>query len=446
MLPLPPMLDLPLALDLLVSALVGLAVGIEREWSGHTTGPDGRFAGVRTFTLLGVIGGFGGWFFRDGQPALAAVIVGAGMLFPISAYAATLRRPGTTTYGTTEVAAILVVALGAAAALGHRTLASAAAVVCVLLLAEKSTLQNALQKIAAHELRAALQFAVLALVILPLLPAGAYGPFGAFQPRQLWIVVLLFSGLNFTGYIARRVIGETRGLGVTGLLGGLVSSTAVSLTFSRRSRTDPDLALPLALGVVAACTMLVPRLLVTSAVLRPAVATTAVPILMPPFLIGALLIAVGMWQARDRHVRTRSDAPSDSTGATAAPHAPHALTSEQNPLALASSLQMAAAFQVVLFAIAWVQQAVGSTGVLLSATLLGLTDMDALTVSMTRYGADPANVRVAAAAIGIGVLSNTMLKLALVVTMGGPHFRVRAATGLLALAAASGVGIWIGWP
>ena len=102
MLPLPPMLDLPLALDLLVSALVGLAVGVEREWSGHTTGPDGRFAGIRTFTLLGVIGGFGGWFFRDGQPVLAAVIVGAGVLFPISAYAATLRRPGTTTDGTTD--------------------------------------------------------------------------------------------------------------------------------------------------------------------------------------------------------------------------------------------------------------------------------------------------------------------------------------------------------
>lgn len=446
MLPLPPMLDLPLALDLLVSALVGLAVGVEREWSGHTTGPDGRFAGIRTFTLLGVIGGFGGWFFRDGQPVLAAVIVGAGVLFPISAYAATLRRPGTTTDGTTEVAAILVVAMAAAAALGHRTLASAAAVVCVLLLAEKSTFQNVLQKMAVHELRAALQFAVLALVILPLLPAGAYGPFGAFQPRQLWIVVLLFSGLNFAGYIARRVIGETRGLGVTGLLGGVVSSTAVSLTFSRRSRTEPALAIPLALGVVAACTVLVPRLLVISSMLRPAVAAAAVPVLLLPFLVGVSLIAAVMWKERETRVPESPDTPSGTMGATAAPRAPHASAYEQNPLALASSLQMAAAFQVVLFAIAWVQQAVGTTGVLLSATLLGLTDVDALTVSMTRYGADPANVRVAAAAIGIGVLSNTMLKLTLVLTMGGPHFRARAATGLLALAAASSVGIWIGWP
>ena len=446
MLPLPLMLDLPLALDLLVSALVGLAVGVEREWSGHTTGPDGRFAGIRTFTLLGVIGGFGGWFFRDGQPVLAAVIVGAGVLFPISAYTATLRRPGTTTDGTTEVAAILVVAMAAAAALGHRTLASAAAVVCVLLLAEKSTFQNVLQKMAVHELRAALQFAVLALVILPLLPAGAYGPFGAFQPRQLWIVVLLFSGLNFAGYIARRVIGETRGLGVTGLLGGVVSSTAVSLTFSRRSRTEPALAIPLALGVVAACTVLVPRLLVISSMLRPAVAAAAVPVLLLPFLVGVSLIAAVMWKERETRVPESPDTPSGTMGATAAPRAPHASAYEQNPLALASSLQMAAAFQVVLFAIAWVQQAVGTTGVLLSATLLGLTDVDALTVSMTRYGADPANVRVAAAAIGIGVLSNTMLKLTLVLTMGGPHFRARAATGLLALAAASSVGIWIGWP
>jgi hypothetical protein len=125
---------------------------------------------------------------------------------------------------------------------------------------------------------------------------------------------------------------------------------------------------------------------------------------------------------------------------------PRTPTVGQNPLAFASSLQMALAFQVVLFAIAWVQQAVGTTGVLLSATLLGLTDVDALTMSMTRYGADPTHVRVAAAAIGIGVLSNTMLKLALVVSIGGPRFRARAAAGLLMLAAAAAVGIWIGWP
>lgn len=426
------MLDLPLALDLLVSALVGLAVGVEREWSGHTTGPDGRFAGVRTFTLLGVIGGFGGWFLRDGQPVLAAVILAAAALFPIAAYTAALRRPGTTTDGTTEVAAILVATMGATSGLGHRSEASAAAAVCVLLLAEKSTLHTVLRRVAAHELRAALQFAVLALVILPLLPAGAYGPYGSFQPRQLWTVVLLFSGLNFAGYIARRVIGETRGLGVTGLLGGLVSSTAVTLTFSRRSRTDPALAMPLALGVVAACTVLLPRIFVISAMLRPAVARAAVPILLPPFVAGLALIGVGIWRAGQSREHPTS-------------HAATVADAGQNPLGLVSSLQMAVAFQVVLTAIAWVQSTVGTTGVLLSATLLGLTDVDALTVSMTRYGADPGHVATAATAIGIGVLSNTALKCTMALALGAPHYRARVTAGLGALAAGSGVGLWIGW-
>ncbi len=426
------MLDLPLALDLLVSALVGLAVGVEREWSGHTAGPDGRFAGVRTFTLLGVIGGFGGWFLRDGQPVLAAVVLAAATLFPIAAYTAALRRPGTTTDGTTEVAAILVAAMGATAGLGHRSEASAAAAVCVLLLAEKSTLHTVLRRVAAHELRAALQFAVLALVILPLLPAGAYGPYGSFQPRQLWTVVLLFSGLNFAGYIARRVIGETRGLGVTGLLGGLVSSTAVTLTFSRRSRTDPALAVPLALGVVAACTVLLPRIFVISAMLRPAVARAAVPILLPPFVAGLALIGVGIWRAGN--AREHPSVPAASVA-----------DAGQNPLGLVSSLQMAVAFQVVLTAIAWVQSTVGTTGVLVSATLLGLTDVDALTLSMTRYGSDPGHVAIAATAIGIGVLSNTALKCTMALALGAPQYRSRVAIGLGTLAAGSVVGLWIGW-
>jgi uncharacterized membrane protein (DUF4010 family) len=107
---------------------------------------------------------------------------------------------------------------------------------------------------------------------------------------------------------------------------------------------------------------------------------------------------------------------------------------------------MAVAFQLVLFIIAWVQSQAGNTGVLASATLLGLTDVDALTVSMTRYGADPARVAVAAAAMGIGVLSNTVLKLALVLSIGAPGFRRRAAFGLLLLAAGGAIGLVIGWP
>jgi uncharacterized membrane protein (DUF4010 family) len=333
--------------------------------------------------------------------------------------------------------AVLVVLLGASAGLGYRTVASAAAAITVLLLAEKSTLQQMVQRVAASEMRAALQFAVLALVILPLLPSDGYGPYASFRPRQLWIVVLLFSGLNFAGYVARRVIGETRGLGVTGLLGGLVSSTAVSLTFSRRSRSEPALALPLAVGVVAACTVLVPRLLVICAMLEPPVAMAAVPVLAPVFIAGVIVVGTTVW-------RTRETRP--PSAGTAGALDGSTMNGTSNPLGLLSALQMAVAFQLVLFAIAWVQRNAGETGVLTSATLLGLTDVDALAVSMTRYGAEASHVRVAAAAIGIGVLSNTALKLTLVLTLGERRFKVRAAAGLLLLALGSGAGLLIGWP
>ena len=431
--------DLSLAFDLLVAALVGLAVGVEREWSGHSAGPDGRFAGARTFALLGTIGGFAGWFVRLDYPVLAAVVAGGGVLLPIVAYWATMRRPGTTTDGTTEVAAVLVVALGLTAGLGFRTPAAAAVAIMVVLLAEKSWLQQTVQRIDASEMRAALLFAVLALVVLPILPAGAFGPYDAFRPRQLWTVVLVFSALNFVGYITRRLIGETRGLGVTGLVGGFVSSTAVTLNFSRRSRQEPQLALPLALGVVAACTVLIPRLLVVTAMLRPTLSVALLPVLGPVLLAGVLLIGLALWRERDTRPHANGTPP-------AVTEAPTANGLGKNPLGLASSLQMAVAFQVVLFVLAWVEANAGQRGVLASATVLGLTDMDALTLSMTRFAADATQTRTAAAAIGVGVMANTALKLALILTIGAPRFRLRAAAGLGALAAGSAVGLLIGWP
>ena len=434
------MLDLSVAFDLLVAALVGLAVGVQREWTGHTDGPDGRFAGARTFALLGTIGGFAGWLVRLGYPALATVIAAGGVLLPIVAYWATMRRPGTTTDGTTEVAAVLVVALGLAAGLGMRTPAAAVGVITVVLLAEKTRLQQTLQRVDATEMRAALLFAVLALVVLPVLPDGGYGPYQAFRPRQLWTVVLIFSALNFAGYITRRLIGETRGLAVTGLVGGFVSSTAVALNFSRRSREEPALALPLALGVVAACTVLIPRLLVVTTMLRPPLALALLPVLGPVLLAGLLLIGFVLWRERD----TRPAGTPSTERPAAGPRSANGLG--QNPLGLTSSLQMAVAFQLVLFALAWIQQHAGDTGLLASATVLGLTDMDALTLSMTRYAASPDAVPMAAVAVGVGVLSNTALKCGLVLAIGEPRYRRHAAGGLAMLAVGSAAGLALGWP
>lgn len=418
------------AFDLFIAALAGMLVGIEREWSGHARGPDARFAGLRTFTLLGLLGGLAGWLARTGNPAAAAVLMATGGALAIAAYVTAVRRPEATPDGTTEVAALVTLSLGFAAGLGYAGLAGGAAAVTVLLLAEKSIMHEGLRRIDARELRAALLFAVLALVVLPLLPGGSYGPYGAFRPRELWAVVLIFSGLSFAGYIARRAIGETRGLGVTGLLGGLVSSTAVSLSFSRRSRDEPQHAHALALGVIAACTVLLPRIVIVSWLLEPALATRLLPRLGPAFLVGCAIVGYALVH----------EAKAPVTAAIGADRP----TEVRNPLDLWTSMQMAVAFQVVLFLVAWLAESVGAVGILGTAAVLGLTDMDALTLSMTRLASDEAMRDVAANALAVGVIANTALKTGLVTTLGTTGFRGRAASGLLALGAATGVGLWLG--
>lgn len=425
-------MDVTLATNLAVAALAGLAVGIEREWSGHTTGPDARFAGTRTFAMLGGLGGVAGHLLTRGHLAVAAVLLAAAGSLVVAAYVIAVRRPGATTDGTTEAAALLVLALGTMAGLGELALAGAITALLVLALVEKPLVQRWLARVDEQEMRAAMLFAVLALVVLPLLPGGRHGPYGAFRPRELWIVVLLFSGLNFLGYIARQVVGNERGYGVTGLLGGLLSSTAVTLHFSRQSRAEPVYAKPLALGVVAACTVLVPRVLIVSSLLEPNVAAALLPILAPTFLVGTGVVALVLWRARQR-------GPDDPQSTAASPL--HAPTASKNPLGLGRSMQMAVAFQVVLLALAWMQDTVGTPGVLATAAVLGLTDVDALTLSMTRLGADAAMRQVAATAIGVGVLSNTLLKLTLTVVLGAPAFTRRAGAGLVALALATGLGL-----
>src|SRR5262249_32299256 len=146
------------------------------------------------------------------------------------------------------------------------------------------------------ELRAGLQFAVLAVVVLPLLPTGPLFGVLAIKPRALWMVVLLFSALNFAGFMARRIVGASRGFGIAGALGGAISSTAVTLNFSRESRSQTSLGVALAQGVLAACTVMIPRVLIVSTVLSPPVALALLPLLVPAFLAGVGAIALG-WRS-----------------------------------------------------------------------------------------------------------------------------------------------------
>lgn len=414
-----------LVVRLAIAALVGLAVGIEREWSGHgTTGPHPRFAGVRTFLLLGGIGGAAGWMVTAGLPAIAITIVaGAALLIGAAYWSAARGGSAEALDGTTEVAALLVVALGVLAGIGETAVAGGAGALMVLALSEKEWISATVTRLHGTQLRAALQFGVLALVILPVLPDQSFGPLGGVNPRSLWIVVLIFSGLNFAGFIARRLVGASRGYGVTGAIGGILSSTAVALQFSRMSRERRELAHSLAVGTVAASVVLLPRVVVLSALLNPPVAVALIPYLAPPFVAGLALAVAAYMRLTGR------------------PHDAEHASEERNPLRVVSAIKMAVAFQAALMAIAFIRSRFGTTGILVSAGLLGLTDMDALTLSMNRLGGNGETIALAAQAIAVGVSANAVLKLSVVLVLGRGSYRLRAATGLGVLLATGVVTI-----
>ena len=400
-------------IGLLIAALGGAAVGIERQWSGHADGPRARFAGIRTFTLIGGLGGLSGALWTLGLTSPAVVILGATAALIVAAYISASRHD---IDGTTEGAALLVSTAGFLAGIGSYRLASGIIAVLCLLLVEKSRLHSLVARIDDVTLRAGVRFGVMALVVLPLLPEGPYGPFGGIRPRELWAVVLFFSGLSFLGYVARLMLGAGHGYLVAGLLGGLVSSTNVTFTFARTSRVETSLDRALAFGAIAANAMLYPRVMVAVAVLNWPLLPLVARYLAAPAVVAIVAVVIGLRRS------SNSEAP---------------VSTIANPLQLAAALQMAILFQAMIMLVHAAGNVWGSAGVYGSAFVLGLSDVDALTVAMARGVAYAASLDTAAVAIAIGVLSNTMLKLVLALLLGSSRFRrlVGLALGVMALTA-----------
>ena len=399
-----------------VALLCGLAVGIERQWSGHAHGPEARLGGVRTFAMLGLVSGLSGWLWTTGLTGLAVVLLGGVSALVVVAYIAASRHD---IDGTTDVASFVVLAAGALAGVGYLSVASGIVAITLILLVEKKQLHGWVSKIDRLEMQAAARFAVMAAIILPLLPVGPYGPWDAVRPRQIWLLVLLFSGLSFAGYFARRAVGEKRGYAVTGALGGLVSSTSVTLTLSRLSAAKPESGRALATGALGANVVLFPRVLVATAALAPALALDVWPAFVAPVAGGALLFAFGMRGAKS------------SGGAMR----------ETNPLQIGMALQMAAVFQAVFLVVAYARTHFGQQGILGSAFLLGALDVDALTVSMAELTNAGTPTAITSKAVTIGIFSNTLVKFTCALVLGRGRFRPIAAGGLALMAVALGVAI-----
>ncbi len=400
-----------------MALLGGLAVGIERQWSGHASGPRARFGGIRTFALLGGLAGLSGWLWHEQAQLLAVVLVAGGAALVVAAYVA---ASATDIDATTEVSALVVIAAGTVAGLGYLALSSGITATTCLVLLEKSRLHSIVRRIDDETLRAAARFAVMATVVLPLLPTGPYGPWDTVRPRALWLLVLFFSGLSFLSFLARRRVGARYGYPLAGILGGFISSTSVTITFARASHSIKGAGVPLASGAIGASTVLFARVAIATFVLNRELAVAVLWYLVPPFLVGAAVLAAGLRRA----------GKSETTEPPG------------NPLEIGAALQMAAVFQVVLIVVEFARRQWGDIGLLVSSAVLGLTDVDALTISMAT-AAVPAEL--AARGLAFGILSNTGLKLLLAVALGSGRFRWFVSAGLLALAAALGVSLALLW-
>jgi uncharacterized membrane protein (DUF4010 family) len=405
--------DLPSIVGLLIATLGGAAIGLERQWSGHASGAHARFGGIRTFTLLGALAGLAGWLSTGDFNPLAVVLLAAAAALVVAGYVAASRAD---IDGTTEVAALVVLAAGTLAGAGYLALASAVIAATALLLLEKTRLHAWVTRIDDASLRASVRFAAMACIILPLLPTGPYGPLDAVRPRELWAFVLFFSGLSFIGWLTRRLVGPHHGVIVAGILGGVISSTSVTFRFARDSRSAHGPGTALAGGVVAACTVMLLRVTVACAVLNPALAMELPRYVGPAFVIGAIAVLL-VWRAGSR-AEPAVEPVADS------------------PLHLRAALQMTGLFQIVLFVILAVQARWSAEALMATSAVVGLTDLDALTLSLARSTTTPADMAPAAGALVAGILSNTLLKLTTALVIGRGSFRVGTTLGLGAMAVA----------
>jgi uncharacterized membrane protein (DUF4010 family) len=409
-------LDLDTVRDFATALLIGTLLGIERERHKQSDG-DISVGGLRTFILFAMLGAIGGWLAKllDFPWILVAVLL-ATLVAVVASYVVAARVQPDALGLTTELAALAICLLGAMVMLGHREIAVALAIAIAAALAYKEPLHGMVSRLGAEDVYAGVRLLAATFIVLPLLPDRAVDPWGALNPQKLWLLVLLISGLSLVGYVAVRLLGPNRGIPLTGLTGGLVSSTAVTLSFARQSREKGHArSVPaLACGILIAWGVMFLRVLATVLIVNRAL----LPRLVVPFLAMAAVTAGLAWAM----YRRAADAGSAGSGVP--------LT---NPFSLTSAAKFAALFAVVLLLVAFVQQNFPPEGVYVVAALAGTTDVDAITLSMSEY-ARRGDVPVAVTAIVIAALTNTVVKALMVVGLGAPGLRrpiLIGATGIV---------------
>jgi len=407
---------------LAISGALGMLVGVQRERA------DSALAGVRTIPLITIFGTvcamlaptLGGW-------VVAAGLLGVAMATAMGNY---LRPPAEKSPGiTTEIAILLMFGVGAFVWIGPRSVAVGVGVACVALLHAKGALHTVSRRLGERDVRAMIQFALITFIVLPVLPNKQYGPFDAINPREVWLMVVLVTGISLAAYAAVKLLPRQHGAAAAGLIGGLISSTATTVTAARRASGNIDAAWAAVLVVSLASVVSFVRVLVEVSVAAPGKVGQIAPAL--GVMLGASIVAAGL-----AYVLARKQ----PNGQMADP---------ENPSELKAALIFGALYAIVLLAVAAGKHWFGERGLYIVAAVSGLTDMDAITLSTARMAArDAVEAGVAWRAIVIASMANLVFKAGIVAVVGGraifvrllPIFGIIFGVGVALLVGASVVG------
>lgn len=397
-----------------VALFIGILVGLQREYAHDPDDESGQksFAGVRTFALLGLVGCAAAF----AAEILQAPYVFIGVLLPIGALIViayfVLANRGSVGI-TTEVAAVVTLLAGALCFWDQLAIAVAMGVTTTVLLSLKIELHGFVDRLTREDMVAALKFAIITAIILPILPDVNYGPppLDVINPYKIWLMVVLISGISFLGYVLFKLVGSRRGTGLTGLLGGLVSSTATTLSFSQRSHKSGQLAKPFALAIIIAWTIMFARVLVE-------VGATHFPLLDELWLPLVAAAAAGLIYGLYLYLAPRADDEED--------------VQISNPFELRPAITFGILYGIILLVARAGQVYLGETGVYLSSIASGLADVDAITLSMTELSrSGNLALPTAAQAIVLAVVANTVVKGGIVLAAGSKPLRKAVLPGFL---------------
>lgn len=403
--------------SVLIAALLGFLIGLERERKRDTQGSI--FAGIRTFPVIAVFGAIIGQMSTGFGPSiLVAGLIATTVMAALSYWR---ESAGEKVGGTTGFTVLVTFGLGAFTSLSLVGAALAGAIVVTGLLSMRKELRDLSNTVTQQDLFAVVQFAAVSLIVLPLVPDETFGPWGVWNPRTIWLQVVLISGISFVGYLAMKLAGPRRGATLSGILGGFASSTAVVLTFSRRSREIPQLSGTFVFGALAGSAAGILRVFLIILLVEPRLSAAA----LVPLATILLVCAVGAFLSR---MRARDD---DSEGITVS-----------NPFELQTALEFAVLFAAILLITRAAGEFFGTGGIYVASLLGGLIRPDAIALSLTGATFEAIDLTVAVRALILAIGINSLFKAAVGATLGSRAFRRGI---MLTLVAAAVLGVAVSW-